>query len=284
MDMMNSKLLRDIAETKSSAMKLIRDLDREKKERENLEDVCANLAKEIEGSKEQIGELMNQQKRIEMEVEEERKMLQIAEVWREERLQMKIADARLILEDKYAEISSLIADLEAFLRKLNLIEDEEFDSVSIQRVKNFTHRLPKSGNTVAVTKDSQFSDAERIDDHHGTHSSKASEISAVSLNQSKKKGSCGSKIQGAWSRSKDTCKNIMIDGSSDRLVPTMACQGVSVERQVKVERNPHVVRAMKGHIEWPPRGIPRHSSSANHLKASLESQKMLLRNVLKQRN
>lgn len=235
MDMINSNLLRDISETKSSSMMFIRNLEREKKARE---DMCENLAKEIEESKAQIGALMNQQKRIEMEVEEERKMLQIAEVWREERMQMKLANARLILEDKYAEISNLIADLQAFLRKLNKIEDE---------------------------------DDKRIGDHHdhnGSHNSAASEISAVSLMQSKK-GSSGSKIETAWSGSKDARENIVVDGSSDRS-----------------RRNPHVVRAMKGHIEWPPRGIPipNRSSGSNRLKATLESQKTLLRNVLRQRN
>ncbi|KAL8461422.1 hypothetical protein ACS0TY_031962 [Phlomoides rotata] len=281
MDMVNPKLLRDIAEAKSSAMMFVQNLEREKKAREDLEDVCENLAKEIEGSKAQIEALMNQQKRIEMEVEEERKMLQLAEVWREERLQMKMADARLILEDKYAEISNLIADLEALLRRLNLTEDEEFDSVNIQRVKNSTRKLPKSSNRVAVIKDSQFTEAERIDDHHdhnGSHNSEACKISAVSLNQSKKRGSSASKIQRAWSKSKDTCKNILTDGSSDRSVPS------TVYMASKVEKNPHVVRAMKGDIEWPARGVPRSSSSANRLKATLESQKTLLRNVLKQRN
>ncbi|KAA8543596.1 hypothetical protein F0562_021658 [Nyssa sinensis] len=49
------------------------------------------------------------------EVEEERRMLQMAEVWREERVQMKLVDAKVTLEEKYSQMNKLVADLETFL-------------------------------------------------------------------------------------------------------------------------------------------------------------------------
>ncbi|CAD6204508.1 unnamed protein product [Miscanthus lutarioriparius] len=46
-------------------------------------------------------------------VEEERRMLRVAELWREERVQMKLADARAALEEKLREIDDAVAQLHA---------------------------------------------------------------------------------------------------------------------------------------------------------------------------
>ncbi|KAI3456451.1 hypothetical protein Pfo_013114 [Paulownia fortunei] len=379
MDIVNSKLLRDIAEAKLLARKLMHNLEKEKKARELLEDVCNELAKEIEGYKAEIGALRNQRKRIQEEVEKERKMLQIAEVWREEQAQMKLVDAKLILENKYAEMNNFIADLKAFLRKSNLTTDvnvmweakvlrQAFDPFNIQGIKEVSCMLP--GNMFTIIKDSQSNEAEgrnadhcfshdqayyasivhninpevndatrksvcsngltggietvtqaeiyssptlgesegsvnkissskymsncdtkrNKNEHHGSQKSESSEISLVSLKQSKKKSSSACKLQRTLPRNKDTCKTILIDGggrlstrSISSIVSLASPQRVLNEGAVNVGGNPHVVRAMKGHIEWP-EGIRRHGLAANLMEAKLESQKALLRNVLKQRS
>lgn len=46
-------------------------------------------------------------------VEEERRMLRVAELWREERVQMKLADARAALDEKLREIDDAVAQLQA---------------------------------------------------------------------------------------------------------------------------------------------------------------------------
>jgi hypothetical protein len=48
-------------------------------------------------------------------LEEERRMLQMAEVWREERVQMKLSDAKLALEHKYSQLNRLQAEMEELL-------------------------------------------------------------------------------------------------------------------------------------------------------------------------
>ncbi|KAL0305930.1 UNVERIFIED_CONTAM: hypothetical protein Sradi_6010300 [Sesamum radiatum] len=118
MDIMNSKLLNDITEVKLSARKFKQNFEKEKRARELWEDVCDELAKEIEGSKAEIEALRNQHARIQEEVEKERKMMQLVEVWREERSQMKLINAKLMSEHKYTKMNNLIVDLEAFLRPL----------------------------------------------------------------------------------------------------------------------------------------------------------------------
>ncbi|KAK6122547.1 hypothetical protein DH2020_043725 [Rehmannia glutinosa] len=77
--------------------RLARELSEEKKGREALERVCEELAKEISIDKAHVS-------RMKKEMEEERKMLRTAEVIREERVQMKLAEAKILLEEKLSEL------------------------------------------------------------------------------------------------------------------------------------------------------------------------------------
>ncbi|PIN08571.1 hypothetical protein CDL12_18841 [Handroanthus impetiginosus] len=350
-DIANSKLLHNIAEVKLSARKFMKNIEKEKKTRELLEDACDKLANEIKGNKAEMETLRNQQKRIQEEVEEARKMLQIAQVWREERAQMKLVDAKLILQKKYAEIDNLIADLEAFLKNSNATVDvnllgkaevlrQVFEPLKMQGVKEFPCILPKSVNESMIFKDSHTNEAEGRIHHRDPKANDATTKSVFSNGltgggstqvektpgenensvnkirqnkndkcESQKSESSGissvksgsSKPQRTIPRNKDTCKKVPFDGSrmlsnrslsstvsmasSQRVSGEGALEGHSTECQwpSSEHRNPHVVRAMKGHIEWP-RGIRRNGLAANLLEAKLESQKMLLRNVLKQRS
>ncbi|KAL0286217.1 UNVERIFIED_CONTAM: hypothetical protein Sangu_2745100 [Sesamum angustifolium] len=313
-------------------------LKKEKRARELWEDVCDELAKEIEGSKAEIEALRNQHTRFQEEVEKERKMMQLVEVWREERSQMKLINAKLMSENKYTKMNNLIVDLEAFLRPLKSTADmvKEFSSeiedsqtceaekarwfkwlnwvvvlrgeTSCQETLTQAEIYPSrtsggsdhSVNKISRRKYTSNYDAEHKENaHHGYERSESNEISSVSLKQSKKKKSSTiSKLHRTLPRNEDTCKTILTDGISQRpsnQIGLAAGQGVCGERAVAGQdlvgqwrspdqrRNPHIVRAMKGHIEWR-RGIPRQGSAANLLKAKLESQKMILRNVLKKRS
>lgn len=115
-EIVNSKLMNELAEAKLSAKRLSQDYEKERKARELVEDVCEELAKEIGEDKNEVEVLKRDSLKIQEEVEEERKMLQIAEVWREERVQMKLLDAKLALEEKHTKLTILQAELEAFLR------------------------------------------------------------------------------------------------------------------------------------------------------------------------
>ncbi|XAR70103.1 hypothetical protein NMG60_11026858 [Bertholletia excelsa] len=77
--------------------KLARELSDERKGREALERTCEEVAKEVSADKAEIT-------RMKREMEEERKMLRMAEVFREERVQMKLNEAKLLLEDKILEL------------------------------------------------------------------------------------------------------------------------------------------------------------------------------------
>ncbi|KAL5229916.1 hypothetical protein ABZP36_028692 [Zizania latifolia] len=114
-EIMNSKLVSELSELKSAAKRYLQNYEKERKARELMEEVCDELAKEIAEDKAEVEALKSESMKMRDEVEEEKKMLQMAEVWREERVQMKLVDAKLTLDNKYSQLSKLQSDLEAFL-------------------------------------------------------------------------------------------------------------------------------------------------------------------------
>ncbi|XP_073047055.1 protein BRANCHLESS TRICHOME-like [Primulina eburnea] len=82
---------------KSLNKRLAKELSEERKGREALERVCGDLAKEISSDK-------GERARLKKGIEEERKMLRVAEVIREERVQMKLKEAKILLEEKFIEL------------------------------------------------------------------------------------------------------------------------------------------------------------------------------------
>ncbi|PUZ48986.1 hypothetical protein GQ55_7G289700 [Panicum hallii var. hallii] len=115
LEMINLKLVNELKEAKMSAKQLLQEYETEIKARELTEEVCNELAREVEEDKAEIEALKQDSLKLREEVDEERKMLQMAEVWREERVQMKLVDAKLTLDAKYAQLSKLQQDVEAFI-------------------------------------------------------------------------------------------------------------------------------------------------------------------------
>ncbi|CAL1373707.1 unnamed protein product [Linum trigynum] len=81
--------------------RLAREAAEERSGKEALERVCENLARKVSADAAEMD-------RMRREMEEERKMLRVAEVLREERVQMKLSDARIVWEEKMSEILSLL--------------------------------------------------------------------------------------------------------------------------------------------------------------------------------
>ncbi|XP_043689576.1 uncharacterized protein LOC122640442 [Telopea speciosissima] len=170
LEIVNSKLVNELAEAKLLAKRFMQDYEKQKKGRELMEEVCDELAKEIGEDKADVESLRRETMKFREEVDEERKMLQMAEVWREERVQMKLVDAKLTLEEKYSQLSKLIADLEAFLRSKSATPDvtglreaeflrEAAISVKIQDIKEFSYEPPNSEDIFSVFEDLQPGEA-----------------------------------------------------------------------------------------------------------------------------
>lgn len=88
--------------TENLNKKLAKELAEERRGREALQRACEELAGEIAAHKSEIG-------RMRREMEEERKMLRTAEVIREERVQMKLTEAKILMEEKMAEMETSTA-------------------------------------------------------------------------------------------------------------------------------------------------------------------------------
>ncbi|RLM73354.1 CAP-Gly domain-containing linker protein 1-like [Panicum miliaceum] len=141
LEMINLKLVNELKEAKMSAKQLLQEYETERKARELTEEVCNELAREVEEDKAEIEALKQDSLKLREEVDEERKMLQMAEVWREERVQMKLVDAKLTLDAKYAQLSKLQQGVEAFIASCSCtngditVVEEEAENI-IQAIKS----------------------------------------------------------------------------------------------------------------------------------------------------
>lgn len=112
----NRKLTKELAEAQTATAKVLQELANERKARQLIEGVCHKLAQETGENKSEVDEMKTHLQKVREEFEEERRMLQHAEVWREERVQMKMSEARLVLEEKSAALDVMRGELESFLR------------------------------------------------------------------------------------------------------------------------------------------------------------------------
>ncbi|KAH6786391.1 hypothetical protein C2S52_005943 [Perilla frutescens var. hirtella] len=153
LETVHSELVNELADAKLSVKHCLQQYRKERKARELAEEVCDELAKETGEDKDELETLKIESQKLWEEVDEERKMLQMAEVWREERVQMKLVDAKVMLEEKYSQMNRIIADLEAFPKSrstnadLNEMNKTEFlkevaASVNIQDIKELKYEPP----------------------------------------------------------------------------------------------------------------------------------------------
>lgn len=169
-EIVNSKLVNELADAKLSAKHYMQDYEKERKARELIEEVCDELAKEIGEDKAEVEALKRESMKLQEEVEDERKMLQMAEVWREERVQMKLVDAKVALEEKYSQMNKLVSDLETFLRSRSASPDvkemreaellrQTAASVNIQVIKEFSYEPPNPDDIFSVFEDVNFAES-----------------------------------------------------------------------------------------------------------------------------
>lgn len=102
--------------------KLARELSEGRKGREALERLCEELAKQVSSNKAEMH-------RMHRDMEDERKMLRTAEVLREERVQMKLSEAKLLLEEKLLELEAIRSHSSATNKQmLQNIDDQSSSS------------------------------------------------------------------------------------------------------------------------------------------------------------
>ncbi|KAJ1385777.1 hypothetical protein SESBI_41378 [Sesbania bispinosa] len=112
---LNKKLGRELAETKASLIKMVKELESEKRAREIIEQVCDELAKYAGEDKYEIDTLKRESTEVYEEIEKEKEMMELADMLLEKRAQMKLSEEKYQLEEKNVAIDKLRSQLEAFL-------------------------------------------------------------------------------------------------------------------------------------------------------------------------
>lgn len=128
---LNKKIALEMASVKASQLKVCEELEREKRAKEILEQICDELARGIGEDRALVEEMKKESVKVREEVEKEREMLQLADVLREERVQMKLSEAKYQFEEKNDFVEKLRNELEDFMRT----RDEENGDASPESTK-----------------------------------------------------------------------------------------------------------------------------------------------------
>ncbi|KAK7264486.1 hypothetical protein RJT34_32095 [Clitoria ternatea] len=320
MESFNAKLLRDIAQTKLYAKQIMVHYEEEKRERKLLEELCNELALRIIEDKAKLEGLQRYSMKICEEMEEERNMFQMAELWREESIQMKLVDAKLALEDKYNQMIHLIAHLQSFLGSRDGEgEPNTMDLRDMQFIKQVAESFnfkdfTKSNDVFSIYQDLRKGKVNERVIEPDYPINPSSTVHIVCLDEDCQKNNNSVLHQSSTSSdlesvtdfcsstqgrgtSLDNVKNLL--GSEERQPnseePTfdkcekgLATSSIQTEggfRQwegnfAEYSVNPHITRGMKGCIEWP-RGIPRSNSRVVPLEERVRKQKSQLQHILK---
>ncbi|CAK7329150.1 unnamed protein product [Dovyalis caffra] len=131
---LNKKLGKELADTKDSLSKAMKELESEKRAKEILEQVCDELARGIGEDRAEVEEMKKESAQVREEVEKEREMLHLADVLREERVQMKLCEAKYHFEEKNAAVERLRNELESYLKE-KVGEEKGDGSPSYERIK-----------------------------------------------------------------------------------------------------------------------------------------------------
>ncbi|XP_030473756.2 protein BRANCHLESS TRICHOME [Syzygium oleosum] len=252
--------------------KLGKELAEERRGREALERVCEKLAREVSSDKADID-------RMKREMEEERKMLRLAEVLREERVQMKLAEARVLLEEKIQELER--AGRSTKHGGPSDYEDDRVELVSrkIGRILLFGDRS-KSRLVLSEKKSTCIDD--NVVDHLTTRDDSSSGHGVASMRETAPGDNCdrGSSVKEpnkAGSISGKAC------GDHDK-IGAVSAAGVGQWRPSPEPENPHIRRGIKGFVEFPRVVRAIGSKSSRHWGTKLECQKAQIRILLKQKS
>lgn len=184
---LNKKLGKELADTKAHLSKALKELESEKRARDILEQVCDELASGIGEDRAEVEVMKRESEKVREEVEKEREMLHLADVLREERVQMKLSEAKYHFEEKNAAVDKLKSELEAYLRNKASKEDGEDGSppqsgrseelrIFLRKVGLGSHQ---NGGGIKVLDQGEVEDGE---EHEEEEDSGESDLHSIELN------------------------------------------------------------------------------------------------------
>ncbi|XP_073156786.1 uncharacterized protein [Henckelia pumila] len=183
---LNKKLGKELAETKASMSRATKELERERRAREIMEQVCDELARGIGEDKAEVEELKRESAKVRKEVEKEREMLHLADVLREERVQMKLLEAKYQFEEKNAVVDKLRNELESFLKSKNGEEQEDYGSPRYEKIKalerHLRETLPGSYQFQGHENDQDQETVDKVEENEEEDDSDDSDLHSIELN------------------------------------------------------------------------------------------------------
>ncbi|KDP24031.1 hypothetical protein JCGZ_26725 [Jatropha curcas] len=211
---LNKKLGKELADTKASLSQALKELESEKRAKEILEQVCDELARGIGEDRAEVEELKRESAKVKEEVEKEREMLQLADVLREERVQMKLSEAKYHFEEKNAVVEKLRNELEAYLReKLAGKENGDDASPNYERIKELEAYLNqiRNGPIQRAEREENGLEVENGQVVHDGDDSADSDLHSIELNMD----NCGKSYKWSFAFDGDALDNMKRD-SVDR--------------------------------------------------------------------
>lgn len=113
---LHRKLAKDLYEVKSSLSNALKDLDRERKSRKLLEDLCDEFALGIRDYEQEVHGLKQKSEKNWVDrADRDRSILHISESWLDERIQMK-QESQIGIGEKKSIVDKFTAEIEAYLR------------------------------------------------------------------------------------------------------------------------------------------------------------------------
>ncbi|KAK8565748.1 hypothetical protein V6N13_020827 [Hibiscus sabdariffa] len=113
---MHRKLARELLEVRSSFANALKELERERKARILLENLCDEFARGVREYEQELRFLKHKHEIDHVDGENhERLILHISEAWLDERMQMKLAEGQTDLAEKNSIVDKLSLDIETFL-------------------------------------------------------------------------------------------------------------------------------------------------------------------------
>ncbi|KAK3032502.1 hypothetical protein RJ639_037340 [Escallonia herrerae] len=185
---LNKRLGKELENTKASMSKAVKELESEKRAREILEQVCDELARGIGEDRVAVEELKKESAKVREEVEKEREMLQIADVLREERVQMKLSEAKYQFEEKNAAVDKLKSELEAYLTSKRCEGKRDHCSPNYDKIKELEDYLRKT--LMRSSQNGESKKDEREAGERGEDDSADSDLHSIELNMDNNRKSC----------------------------------------------------------------------------------------------
>ncbi|KAK4593896.1 hypothetical protein RGQ29_017827 [Quercus rubra] len=140
---LHRKLAQELSELNSSFYNALRELERERKARILLENLCDEFAKGIREYEQEVRSLKH--KTVKGSVGREnpdRLILHISEAWLDERMQMKLAEAQNDLAEKKTIVDKIGFDIETFLQAKRSIKSRKNGNFSLVELKKICSRKP----------------------------------------------------------------------------------------------------------------------------------------------